>query len=198
MTKIDVNEQLKNMLQQMMQILMEQERDNFLGYQKGKPIASSGKQRPNHRNGYYQRDFLSALGKMGDLEIPRDRLGAFYPKLLEILQSRSSVIEQLITSMYAKGLSTRDIEAIVQDVYQDKVSPQAISNMTQEIEKERIAWEKRPLKARYVAIFIDCIYVKLRRDTVDTDAVYVMSAIDDEGQKDILSMYVGTTESAVV
>ena len=197
-TKHDVNEALKDMLQKMMEVLMEQERDSFLGYQKHQPICSSGERRDNHRNGYYSRDFLSSLGKMSELKIPRDRVGDFFPQLMNILESRSSVVEDLIVGMYAKGMSTRDITSIVSEVYGDKISPQTVTNMTQEIMTERAAWEKRPLKSRYTAIFIDCIYIKLRRDTVATDATYVIGAIDENGYKDILGMYVGACESATM
>jgi transposase-like protein len=197
-TRENLDEQLKDLLEQMMQIIMEKERTGFLGYEKGKPIAPSGIRRDNHRNGYWKRDFLSSLGLMEDMKIPRDRLSEFYPKLLSAMELRSGKVESLIVSLYGKGLSTRDIARIVSDIYGDSISAGTVSSLTSAIQKEREAWEKRPLKSRYTAIFIDCLWVKIRRDVVNTDAVYIIGGIDQAGQKDILSMHVGATESAVV
>jgi putative transposase len=179
-------------------VMMEKERTGFLGYRKGVPVSPSGKRRANHRNGYYGRDFLSSLGLMESLKVPRDRLGEFYPKLLEAIELRSGKVEELIAAMYSKGMSTRDIGEVIEDIYGDSISPQTVTNITAGIEEEREAWEKRPLKSRYAAIFIDAIWIKIRRDTVNTDAVYIISGIDEQGYKEILGMYVGATESAVV
>lgn len=198
MTKENLDEELKELLQKMMQVMMEKERTSFLGYAKGKPIVPSGQRRENHRNGHYERNFLSALGLMDDLKIPRDRLGEFYPRLLKVMQLRSGIVENLIVAMYGKGMSTRDIGEIIEGIYGNDLSAQTVSNMTQAIQEEREAWEKRPLKARYTAIFVDCLWVKIRRDTVNTDAVYMIGGVDEAGRKDILSMHIGATESAVV
>ncbi|MFQ6052452.1 MAG: IS256 family transposase [Candidatus Hydrothermarchaeota archaeon] len=198
MTRDTFDEELKKHLKNMMQLIMEKERTGFLGYEKGKPIVSAGAQRKNHRNGHYEREFLSSLGLMEDLKVPRDRAGEFYPKLLEAIELRSGKVEDLIVAMYSKGLSTRDIGDIVEKIYGDSISAQTVSNLATAISEEREAWEDRPLKPRYIAIFIDCFWVKIRRDVVNTDAVYIIGGIDQKGQKDILSIHVGATESAVV
>ena len=198
MIRENLDEELKELLQKMMQVMMEKERTSFLGYARGKPIVSSGQRRKNPRNGYYRRNFLSALGLMDNLKIPRDRLGEFYPRLLKAMELRSGIVENLIVAMYSKGMSTRDIGEVIESIYGDSLSAQTVTNMTQAIQEEREAWEKRPLKARYVAVFIDCLWVKIRREAVNTDAVYVIGGIDETGRKDILSMHVGATESAVI
>lgn len=197
-THESLDEELKGLLEQMMQVIMERERTGFLGYEKGKPIVSSGMRRNNHRNGHWRRDFLSSMGLMEDMKIPRDRLSEFYPKLLSAMELRSGKVEELIVSLYGKGLSTRDIAGIVEKIYGDSISAGTVSNLTGAIQEEREAWEKRPLKPRYIAIFVDCLWVKVRRDVVATDAVYIIGGIDEKGQKDILSMHIGATESAVV
>lgn len=197
-TRDNLDEELAKLVKRMMEVMMEKERTGFLGYQKGKPIASSGERRDNHRNGYYGRDFLSSLGLMERLRVPRDRLGEFYPKLLEALELRSGKVEELIAALYGKGMSTRDIGDVIGDIYGESISPQTVTNITAAIEEEREAWEKRPLKPRYAVIFVDAIWIKIRRDTVNTDAVYTVTGIDEKGYKEILGMYVGASESAVV
>lgn len=198
MTRDTLDDELKKLLKKMMQVMMEKERTGFLGYKKGYPIAPRGQRRDNHRNGYYEREFLSSLGLMEDLKIPRDRLGEFYPRLLEAMELRSGKVEDLIIALYSKGMSTRDISSIIEIIYGDTISAQTVTNLTTAIQEEREAWEKRPLKARYVAVFIDGFWVKIRRDTVASDVVYIVGGVDEKGNKEILAMYIGATESAVV
>lgn len=194
----DLDEQMKELLQEMMELMMEKERTGYLGYTKGKPIVASGKRRDNHRNGYYRRQFLSSLGLMEDMKIPRDRLGEFFPKLLEQMELRSGMVDKMVLALYGKGLSTRDISDVVEEIYDGSISAQTVSNISSAVEEERIAWEKRPLNKRYTAIFVDALWIKIRRDVVDSDAVYIVAGIDEEGNKEILGMYVGATESAVM
>jgi len=101
-------------------------------------------------------------------------------------------------SLYAKGMTTRDINSVVSEIYGKTYSPQQVTLITREIESERMAWEKRKLKDRYTAVYIDALFVSMRRgDTVSKDAVYVICGIDDEGYRDILGIYTGAQESAV-
>jgi len=94
-------------------------------------------------------------------------------------------------------MTTRDINDVVEKIYGKSYSPQQVTLITKEIEEERLAWEKRPLEKRYIAIFVDCLFVKMRRgDTVSPDAVYVVCGIDSKGHRDILGFYIGTSESA--
>ena len=106
-------------------------------------------------------------------------------------------MDKLVMSLYAKGMTTRDINATVEEIYGKKYSPQQVTLIAQEVEDERKAWEKRELKNRYIAIFIDALFVNIRRgDTVSKDAVYVISGIDDAGYREILGIYIGASESA--
>jgi putative transposase len=192
-----LDEQLAVLLQRMMEVMMEKERTSFLGYQKGKPIAARGERRDNHRNGHYQRQFLSSLGLLDDMKVPRDRLGEFYPRLLEQMELRSGLVDKMILSLYSKGMSTRDIGDVIGNVYGGSVSAQTVTNITAAVEEEREAWEKRKLEPRYTAIFVDAIMVKIRREAVANDAVYLVAGVNEKGNKEILGMYVGATESAV-
>lgn len=191
---IDKDELLKKMFKLMLESLMEGERTAILGYDKHDP---AGYGTGNSRNGYYERDLLTGLGLLEKLDIPRDRLGDFTPELLDKWQRATKPMDELVLSLYGKGMTTRDINDIVEKIYGKAYSPQQVSLITKEVEEERSAWERRPLKKRYVAIFIDALFVKLRRgDSVSSDAVYVVCGIDDEGYRDILGFYVGASESA--
>jgi len=193
MASKDKNEIIKGMFKVMMESLMEGERTALLGYGKH---DYRGYGTPNSRNGYYQRDLLTGLGDLKDLNIPRDRLGEFTPELLDKYQKATKPMDSLIVSLYGKGLTTRDIEDVIKNIYGCDLSPQYVSNLTKETEEERIAWQKRKLKPRYTAIFIDALFVKIRRETVSSDAVYVIAGIDDQGYRDILGIYFGAEESA--
>ena len=188
------DEIIKRLFQIMLENLMEGERTAVLGYGKH---DFSGYGSDNSRNGYYKRDLLTGLGLLEDLNIPRDRLGEFTPELLDKWQRQTKPMDKLVMSLYAKGMTTRDINSVVHEIYGKKYSPQQVSLITKEVEEERCAWEKRGLKPRYIAVFLDALFVNLRRgDTVSKDAVYAVTAIDNEGYRDILGIYVGTTESA--
>lgn len=198
----DKDELYKRLFQNMMERLMEGERDAFLGYEKYaqkalKEILVGIGGSTNSRNGYYGRDLLTGLGLLEDIKVPRDREGEFSPELIDKWQRSTKPMDRLVMSLYAKGMTNRDINAVVEEIYGKSYSPEQVSLITKEVEEERLAWEKRPLKRRYLAIFVDCLYVSLRRgDKVSKDAVYVVCGIDDEGYRDILGFYIGASESA--
>lgn len=196
---INKDELLKKMFKLMLESLMEGERTAILGYDKHNysGYGENGAGNGNSRNGYYERDLLTGLGLLEKLDIPRDRLGDFTPQLLDKWQRATKPMDELVMNLYAKGMTTRDINDVVEKIYGKSYSPQQVSLITKEIEEERMAWEKRGLKKRYIVIFIDALFVKLRRgDTVSADAVYVVCGIDDSGYRDILGFYVGASESA--
>jgi len=191
---VDKDEFIKRMFKLMMESLMEGERTALLGYDKH---DFSGYGSPNSRNGYYQRDLLTGLGNLEKLNIPRDRMGDFSSELLDKWESSTKPMDNLILSLYAKGMTTRDINDVVEKIYGKSYSPASVSLITKEIEEERLAWEKRPLEKRYIAIFIDALFVKTRRgETVSSDAVYTACGINEQGHRDILGIYAGAEESA--
>lgn len=191
---IDKDELLKRMFKLMLESLMEGERSALLGYGKH---DYSGYGTPNSRNGYYNRDLLTGVGLLEKLDIPRDRLGEFTPELIDKWQRATKPMDKLVMSLYAKGMTTRDINGVIEEIYGKKYSPQQVTLITQEVEEERKAWEKHTLKTRYIAVFIDALFVSIRRgERVSKDAVYAISAIDDEGYRDILGIYIGASESA--
>ena len=191
---VDKDEFIKRMFKLMMESLMEGERTALLGYDKH---DFSGYGSPNSRNGYYQRDLLTGLGNLEKLNIPRDRMGDFSSELLDKWESSTKPMDSLILSLYAKGMTTRDINDVVEKIYGKSYSPSSVSLITKEIEEERLAWEKRPLEKRYIAIFIDALFVKTRRgETVSSDAVYSACGINEQGHRDILGIYTGAEESS--
>lgn len=185
---------MKRMFKLMFESLMEGERTALLGYAKHDP---SGYNSGNSRNGYYDRDLATGLGLLENLQIPRDRLGEFSPELLDKWERATKPMDNLIMSLYAKGMTTRDINDVVSKLYGSSFSPQQVTLITKEIEDERAAWENRPLDSRYIALFVDALYVKLRRgDKVAADAIYSVCGITQNGKRDILGLYVGASESA--
>lgn len=191
---VDKDEFIKRMFKLMMESLMEGERTALLGYDKH---DFSGYGSPNSRNGYYQRDLLTGLGNLEKMNIPRDRMGDFSSELLDKWESSTKPMDSLILSLYAKGMTTRDINDVVEKIYGKSYSPASVSLITKEIEEERLAWEKRPLEKRYIAIFIDALFVKTRRgETVSSDAVYSACGINEQGRRDILGIYAGVEESS--
>ena len=188
------NEALKMLFKLMLESLMEGERTAVLGYGKH---DYSGYGTENSRNGYYKRDLLTGLGLLEKLDIPRDRLGEFTPEVIDKWQRATKPMDKLVMSLYAKGMTTRDINGVIEEIYGKKYSPQQVTLITQEVEEERMAWEKRKLKTRYSAIFIDALFVNIRRgDNVSKDAVYVMTGIDDAGFREILGIYIGAEEAS--
>lgn len=181
------------MFKLMMESLMEGERDAFLGYKK---YDTGTKDTANSRNGYYDRDLLTGLGNLASLSVPRDRLGEFASEFIRTYEGSTKPMDKLILKLYAKGLSTRDITDTIRELYGKDLSPQAVTLITQEVEDERNAWHKRRLGSRYTVLIIDALFVKIRRDTVSSDAVYTVSGVTHEGKREILGQYVGTSESS--
>lgn len=133
----------------------------ILGYDKHDPAGyGSG----NSRNGYYGRDLLTGLGLLEGLDIPRDRLGEFTPELLDKWQRATKPMDELVLSLYAKGMTTRDINDVIEKIHGKSYSPQLVTLITKEVEEERLAWENRPLKKRYIAIFIDAQTYKTKKN----------------------------------
>lgn len=193
----DKTEPYQQLLKDVLEKLMDIELAETVGYGKGDRLPN-GEHRPDHRNGYRFRDLLTGLGKLADLKVPRDRQGLFRSNLIVQFERRTAHVDALLLSLYAKGMSERDIADIVEELYDSSLSPVTVSNLVGEIAEARKAWQSRKLCGRYTAVFVDALYVKLRRDgTVANEAVYVLIGITEQGERDILGMYVGVSESAV-
>jgi putative transposase len=156
-----------------------------LGYER---YEAEGRNSGNSRNGYYTRKMRTSGGD-AEIKVPRDRNGEFQSALL---QKNSNEIEQKITAMYAKGMSTRDIQELLIDLYGIDVSPETISAITDKVWPLVEGWQNRPLAPVYAMLYLDAIHIKLKRDgRIDNVAVYNVLGIDLDGHREILGHWVG-------
>ena len=168
--------------------MLEAELTGHLGYEK---YEAKGRNSGNSRNGKYKRKVRSSGGEV-DVAVPRDRQGEFEPKLLKKYETSSNELEDKIVTLYAKGLSVRDIHDSLQEMYGMDVSAATISAITEKVWPLVEAWQNRRLEAVYPIIFLDAIHVHLKREgRVESTAVYIVLAVDLEGRKDVLGHWVG-------
>ena len=189
----DIYSYLKEGFKDILQELMEAEMDATLGYeknQKGELISS------NKRNGYSTKTLKSQYGEF-PIDIPRDRNGEFEPKLIPKYQRDISGIEEKVISLYARGMSTRDIHDQLQDLYGIELSAEMVSKITDKLLPEIKEWQSRPLNPIYPFVFMDCIHYKVREEgRILSKAAYVIMGVTVDGYKDILSITVGANETS--
>lgn len=189
----DVQEMLKNLFKDTLQSIFEAEMDEHLGYRKH---SNDGDNSGNSRNGYSKKTIQTRFGNT-ELDIPRDRLGDFKPRIIKKYERTSNQIEDQIIAMYAKGMSTRDIEDHMRDIYGIEVSSSMVSKITDKILPMITEWQSRPLDRIYPIVFLDAIHFKVRKDNrIKNKAAYSVLGIDINGHKEILGIWVGETESA--
>ena len=168
--------------------------EDDLGYSK---YDYKNKSTDNSRNGYSRKMLRTSFGDV-DVSVPRDRKGEFEPQVLKKNQtSISQDIEEKILSMYAKGMTTGDIETHIQDIYGISVSDSTVSRITDKILPIAKEWQQRPLEAIYAVVFLDAIHYHVRSEgQIVKKAVYIAIGINLDGKKDVLGMWVGENESA--
>ena len=187
----DIQDALKDLLGSTIKEMMESEMDEHMGYQKSQRSDSD-----NYRNGYKPKQINSSYGSM-TIDVPQDRKSTFEPKVVKKRQKDISDIEQKIISMYAKGMTTRQISDTLVDIYGFEASESFISDVTDKIIPQIEEWQKRPLDSIYPVIFIDAIHYSVRDNGVIRKlAAYVMLGINLEGKKEVLTIQVGENESA--
>ncbi len=173
--------------------VLEGELTHHLGYPKNSPAGNNS---GNSRNGKTNK---TVKGKNGDLnlDIPRDRNSSFEPQLIEKRQKRFDGFDEKIISLYARGMTTRDIQAQLEELYGVEISPSFISTVTDAILPEVKAWQNRPLEPLYPVVFLDAIRIKSRSDgVVQNMAVYLALGINVDGLKEVLGMWIAKTEGA--
>ena len=155
------------------------------------------KETENSRNGHSGKTLKSSLGDM-EISVPRDRKGEFEPQMVKKNQTTlNGDIEEKILSMYAKGMSTADIEAHIRDIYGLSVSDSTISRVTDKILPIVREWQQRPLESLYAVVFMDAIHFHVRSEgQIVKKAVYIAIGISMDGKRDVLGMWVGENESA--
>jgi transposase-like protein len=189
----DIHSKLKDLFKGAMQEMLEAEMTEHLGYDKN---SAEGNNTGNSRNGYSQKIVKTKFGPT-ELDIPRDRNAEFEPQLIKKHENTVNGIEGQIIGMYAKGLSTRDIEDQMRDIYGIDVSPTLVSKITDKIMPQIAEWQSRPLDPVYPVVFLDAIHFKVRKDNrIINKAAYSVLAINMAGQKDILGIWIGENEGA--
>jgi putative transposase len=169
------------------------EMDHHLGYDKSDP---TGHHSGNSRNGFSTKKLKGDHGEV-EIETPRDRNASFVPQLIKKGQTRISGMDDQILSLYAKGMSTRDIVAAFDDMYGADISAGLVSQVTNAVIEQVVEWQNRPLDAVYPIVYLDCIVLKIRQDKrVINKAIYLVLGINIEGHKELLGMWISENEGA--
>src|SRR5215469_1773508 len=180
---------LKQLTKAVLETALNQELTEHLGHDKHAP---AGNEAGNVRNGTRAKTVLTeATGQVG-IEVPRDRDGTFEPQIVRKRQRRLTGVDQIVLSLYAKGLTTGEIAAHFAEIYGASVSKETISRITDKVIEEMTEWCSRPLDEVYAAVFIDAIMVKVRDGQVANRPVYAAIGVSLEGEKDILGLWAGT------
>ena len=190
-TAEDIQDALKDLLGGTIKEMMEAEMDDHLGYQKSERSDSD-----DYRNGYKSKHVNSSYGSM-DIDVPQDRKSTFEPQIVKKRQKDISDIDQKIISMYAKGMTTRQISETIEDIYGFETSEGFISDVTDKILPQIEDWQNRPLDEVYPILYIDAIHYSVRDNGVIRKlAAYVILGINTGGKKEVLSITVGDNESS--
>lgn len=192
-TPEDVNSLLKQLTKAVVERAMQGEMNAHLGYAKHEPAgANSG----NSRNGVTRKKLKGDFGEV-EIETPRDRKGEFEPQMVRKNQTRWTGFDDKILSMYARGMSTREIQGHLEELYQVEVSPTLISEVTDSVIEQVRTWQNRPLDPFYGIVFLDALYVKMRHEgRVENRAVYVALGIGLNGNKEVLGLWTSPNEGA--
>lgn len=182
---------LKSIQKRGIEKMLEGELDNHLGYPKNETSSN-----PNSRNGYGTKKIQTSYGE-STIKVPRDRESSFSPKLLPKRKSMVEGIENVIISLYAKGMSVSDIESQISEVYDFDVSSSTISRITERVTEDIIAWQNRPLEEVYLIVWMDGIVFKVRENSkVINKTIYIAVGLRTDGKKEVLGLWLGKNESA--
>jgi putative transposase len=189
---IGENGLLKQLTKLLVEKALDAEMTEHLGHDKHEPVANAV---GNTRNGRSRKTLKGEFGEL-PIEIPRDRHGTFEPQLVPKHQTRWNGFDERILSLYARGMTVREIQAHLQEMYGADVSPSLISSVTDAVVDEVKIWQARPLDAVYPIVYLDCIHVKVREGAVRVKAVYLAIGVTMNGDKEVLGLWVAQTEGA--
>src|SRR5450755_2430121 len=185
---IGENGLLKQLTKALLERAMQAEMTEHLGYEKHDPAGNNS---GNSRNGATTKTLKGDFGEM-PLETPRDRNGSYEPKIIGKGQTRFTGFDDKILSMYARGMSTREIQGHLEEIYKVEVSPTLISNVTEAVMEEVKSWQSRPLDSVYPIVYLDALVVKIRETGhVRNKAIYVAIGVNMEGNKEVLGLWAG-------
>lgn len=189
----DLHSYLKDMFKDVLQEMLETELEVELGYSKG---DKKNKQTDNRRNGHSEKTVKTQYGEI-PIEIPRDRNGEFEPVVVPKNKRDISGIEEKVISLYARGMSTRDIHDQVKDIYGIELSAEMVSKITDSLLPEIKEWQHRPLESIYPFVFMDAIHYKVRDDgQIKSKAAYVVLGVKLDGMKEVIGIWIGENESS--
>lgn len=187
----DITNEFKNILKEVIQTASQEELTSHLGYNKHQESENQ-----NYRNGYNEKTIKSKYGNI-DVSIPRDRESSFEPQLVKKREILLNGSEDMIISLYTKGMSVRDIQLHLDDLYGYELSTQTISNITEKVIEKAKEWQIRPLDSIYPIIFMDATVLKIRIDRVVKNiAAYIMLGVTLEGKKEIIGIWIGENETS--
>jgi len=190
---IGENGLLKQLTKRLLERAMQAEMTDHLGYAKNDPV---GKNTGNSRNGSYRKKLKGEFGEL-DLEVPRDRNASFDPLILPKGETRFKGFDDKIISMYARGMTTRDIQGHLEEMYGVEVSPTLISQVTEAVSEEVRLWQNRPLDEVYPIVYLDAVRIKVKHNgQIIRKAVYLAIAVTMDGVKEVLGMWAAETEGA--
>lgn len=194
----EVMEAIKDMFRDVLQEIMEAELESELGYEKQerRPEDIKKDMSKNYRNGYSKKKVKTQLGEV-ELTIPRDRNGEYEPQIIGKYSRNADGMEEKILSLYAAGMSIRDVSEQIKNLYNVEISPELVSKISEKIMPQLTEWQNRPLEAVYPFIFMDAIHYKIRENhQIVTKAAYVVLGINLDGYKEILGIWIGESESS--
>lgn len=184
---------LKQLTRRLVERALEAEMTAHLGYE---PHSAEGRGSGNSRNGKGSKTIQTETGEYA-IEVPRDRKGSFEPQLVPKRQRRLEGFDEKVLALYARGLSTRDIQGHLEELYGVEVSPMLISNVTDAVLDEVKAWQSRPLASVYPILYFDALFIKSRQEgPVKNKAVYLALGVDLQGEKELLGLWLAETEGA--
>jgi len=190
---IGENGLLKQLTKKLLERAMQAEMTEHLGYEKNAPTGNNS---GNSRNGSYKKNIKGEFGTL-DVAVPRDRKSSFEPIILPKGETRFTGFDDKIISMYARGMTTRDIQAHLEEIYGVEVSPTLVSQVTEAVTEEIKLWQNRPLDEVYPIMYLDAVRVKVRHDgRVINKAVYLAIGVTMNGVKEVLGMWTAETEGA--
>jgi len=184
---------LKQLTKAVVERALEAEMEHHLGHGRHEPVGNAT---GNTRNGHSRKTLKGEFGEM-PIDIPRDRDGEFEPQLIGKHQTRWSGFDDKIISLYARGMTVREIKSHLEEMYGAEVSPALISSVTDAVMDEAKAWQMRPLDKLYPIVYLDCIHVKVRDNgMVRAKAVYLALGVNMDGEKELLGIWIAQTEGA--
>ena len=189
---IGENGLLKQLTKLLVERALDAELTEHLGHERHESVANTA---GNTRNGKSKKTLKGEFGEL-PIEVPRDRHGSFEPQLIPKHQTRWTGFDDKIISLYARGMTVREIGAHLQEMYGTEVSPSLISSVTDAVSEEVKAWQARPLDPIYPIVYLDCIHVKVREGAVRVKAVYLAIGITMQGNKEVLGLWLAQTEGA--